>query len=576
MKASGGESTWKFWAPPAIVIGLVMFVVPLWIHFPLLDPDEGLHAAIAQEMVDRGDWVTPRFLGEPFLDKPILYFWAQAVSLKLFGFNEAAVRLPGLMFGLFGAVATGLLAWRLFEASTGWIAGMLYATTILPTALAQAASHDVALIPWINLALLLLWESQGGAKGDSPLLPERPEGCCAQKGTVSFSAACIVGTGFFVGLLMLTKGLAGVAAVGIAYGGYRLITRRIGFVLVVQGAVVLAVAALVAAPWYIALENQNPGYLHYYFVDRHLLGVATESQPHGNQPWWYYLPLLIGGGLPWIGYLPPLLRRKESRSPIGEETAPPHSDPSPVPFLWCWLIGWLIFLTLAQSKLATYLWPAFPAVAILAAASWSRFFAGDGGNSLLAPLGEAARRAFARTFVWSSWSGPIVLPAAVLVLQMLLEERFTWPVWAATAVVAAAAPLPLIPWRAGRPRAALVAAAFSMAAQFMIVMTLILPQAALRYTARDLAELLNRRQRMPQRLLVVEERIGSVVFYLRADLRAGLEADRLSRLSLENPIELSPGDAVAVPRRKLEKAVETLGLEGVPFESAEKYCVFDK
>ena len=69
----------------AIVIAAVMFVFPLFVRFPLLDPDEGLHASIAQEMVERGDWITPRFLGQPFLDKPILYFWIQAASLRVFG-----------------------------------------------------------------------------------------------------------------------------------------------------------------------------------------------------------------------------------------------------------------------------------------------------------------------------------------------------------------------------------------------------------------------------------------------------------------------------------------------------------
>lgn len=554
MMANGGKSTLKTWAPPAITIGLIMFVVPLWIYFPLLDPDEGLHAGIAQEMVERGDWVTPRFLGEPFLDKPILYFWAEALSLKLFGFNEVAVRLPGLLFGLLGAITTGLLAWRLLGASTGWIAGILYATTILPTALAQAASHDVALIPWINLALLFLWESNKN-KGVRPLY----------SWGALFSAPCILGAGFFVGLLILTKGLSGVAVVGIAYGGYRLVSRRVDLNLVLQGVVVLQVAVLVAAPWYAALEMQNPGYLHYYFIDRHLLGVATASQPHGNQPWWYYFPLLLGGGLPWIGYLPTLLRKRGEKTP-NELAATQHPaqvpglNTSPVPFLWCWLIGWVIFLTLAQSKLATYLWPAFPAVAILAAVAWSHLFEKS--------LGEAARRAFARTFVWSSWSGPIVLPTAVFVVQMLLNERFPWPVWVATAVVAAAAPLPLIPWRAGWPRAALIAAAFSMAAQFMIVMTLILPQAAERYTARDLAEHFNNRQRFPARLFVIEERIGSLVFYLNSDLRADLSPDRLSRLSLDEPIELAPGDALAIPKEKLQKAIDALGLEDASFEPA--------
>ena len=97
----------------AAATAVVMFVFPLWVRFPLVDPDEGLHAAIAQEMVERGHWLTPSLLGKPFWDKPILYCWLQAASLRLLGPNEAAVRLPGLMFGLLGAATTGLLAWRL-------------------------------------------------------------------------------------------------------------------------------------------------------------------------------------------------------------------------------------------------------------------------------------------------------------------------------------------------------------------------------------------------------------------------------------------------------------------------------
>ncbi len=590
MTAIGGESTWRSWAPPAAVIALAIFVAPLAIDFPLLDPDEGLHAGIAREMVERGNWITPRFLGEPFLDKPILYFWAQAASLRMFGFDEAAVRLPGLMFGLLGAATTGLLAWRLFGAATGWIAGIFYATTILPTALAQAATHDVALIPWINLAVLLLWESQraekGGAeKGVRNLFCEASEGPFRQKVPDTFFA------GFFVGLSILTKGMTGVAVVGLAYGGYRLLSRRIDTRLILQGVVVLAVAALVAAPWYVALEMQNPGYLHYYFVDRHLLGAATSSQPHGNQPWWYYFPLLLGGGLPWIGYLPVVMRKGGGRgrgsgisakpqaanqpSPDLQNTNPQSpipnpsfSSPAPCPslLLWCWLIGWLLFLTVVQSKLATYLWPAFPPVAILAASAWSRFIGGG--------LSDAARRSLARTFVWSSWSGPIVLPTAVLAVQMLLDVQFSWPVWAATVLAAAVAPLPLIPWRAGRPRAALTAAALSMAAQFTVLMTLVLPPVAERFSARDLAEYFNHARKLPSRLFVVEERIGSLVFYLKPELSAGLTAERVKRLSLDRPPRLALGDAVAVPRRRLDEAVDSLGLGDMPYETAGRYRLY--
>src|SRR5829696_9251890 len=100
-------------------VALTLVLAPLIAAAPLFDPDEGLHAAIAQEMVKRGDYVTPTFLGEPFLDKPILFFWAEALSLRVFGDNETAVRLPPLLFGLAGMLSVSLLGGALFGQASG-------------------------------------------------------------------------------------------------------------------------------------------------------------------------------------------------------------------------------------------------------------------------------------------------------------------------------------------------------------------------------------------------------------------------------------------------------------------------
>lgn len=269
----------------AIGVAMVVFGYPLLLGIPLLDPDEGLHASIAQEMVERGNWVTPSLFGEPFLDKPIAYFWAQAVSLRFLGMNEAAVRLPGLMFGLLGAMTTAAVAWRLFGHTEALLAGLFYATMILPTALAQAAAHDVALVPSVNLAILAFWESDRTASRRA-------------------AAAWTVAAGLLLGLACLTKGLVGIAVVGVAYGSHLLLTARLRPAACMRAVVALTIAALVAAPWYAAMEFQNPGYLSYFFIDRHFRGFTTATQPHGSQPWWYYLPLLLGGGLPWSAYLP--------------------------------------------------------------------------------------------------------------------------------------------------------------------------------------------------------------------------------------------------------------------------------
>src|SRR3954468_10298852 len=118
------------WIFVAMAIALV--VAPLLANAPLFDPDEGLHAAIAQEMVTRGDYVTPTFLGEPFLDKPILFFWAEALSLRVVGSHEAAVRLPPLLFGVLGMIGVAALGRALFGDAAGLVSGIAYGTMLVP------------------------------------------------------------------------------------------------------------------------------------------------------------------------------------------------------------------------------------------------------------------------------------------------------------------------------------------------------------------------------------------------------------------------------------------------------------
>ncbi len=387
MKQLGGSAgDWRWVWALAAVLAAAFFFYPMLLGIPLLDPDEGLHASIAQEMVEGGDWVTPRLLGEPFLDKPILYFWAEALSLRVFGMYEAAVRFPGLMFGLLGAITTGIVGWRMFGRGAGLLAGVLYASMILPTALAQAAAHDVALVPWVNLAILLFWESDRAA---------------TRRAALGYTLAI----GVLLGLACLTKGLVGVAMVGVAYGLYLLITRRLTAAACLRGAVTLAIGGAIAAGWYVAMEIANPGYLHYYFVERHLLGFATGTQNHGDKPWWYYFPILLGGALPWIGYLPVVVQDARAR----RKRAPRDDSHGAMILLWCWLIGCTLFLSASHSKLVTYIWPVFPAVAILAAVAWKRLIEGT--------LSEGARRTMAWMFMPACFAGPILLPGAMLILQ---------------------------------------------------------------------------------------------------------------------------------------------------------------
>ena len=232
-------------------------------------------------MVLRGDYVTPTFLGQPFLDKPILFFWAEAASLRLFGHNETAVRVPPLLFACLGMLAVALLGRSLFDEATGLVAGIVYATMLLPLGVSQVAVHDIGLVPFMCAAAYCLHS----------VVSAEPSVVSAFRRKLLLLS---IAAGICLGLSILTKGLAGVVFAGIfaaCLAVYRpAATIRLGVALTIA----VVVAALVAAPWYFAMEAAHPGYLHYYFVERHVQGYLTATQRHAGRPWWYYLPIVVG------------------------------------------------------------------------------------------------------------------------------------------------------------------------------------------------------------------------------------------------------------------------------------------
>ncbi|MBN2580459.1 MAG: glycosyltransferase family 39 protein [Pirellulales bacterium] len=557
----------------AVLLAGVIFVYPLAVPFPLLDPDEGLHAAIAQEMVESGDWLMPHFLGKPFYDKPIFYFWCQAASLKLFGMNEAAIRLPGMLFGLLGTITTALVARRLFGRMAGRVAFLFYGTMILPVALAQAAAHDVALIPEINLALLLFWQWEhkpAHGRGKVPFLLWKNWD----------SPLYLIALGALLGLSILTKGLVGLALVGLVFGLYLVLTRRSTWSACGRLAGAFATALLLAAPWYLIVECSHSGYLHYYFIERHLGGFATSAQSHGQAPWWYYLPVLFGGGLPWIGYLPAVIRdavdrrsRVEGRKlKIESQPSPLDSrlstfDPRPSTLLWCWLIGWTVLMSLSRSKLATYLWPVFPAVAILSAVPWSKLLHGT--------LGEKARRSLLSTFFFSSVTGPVVLPLVAVAVGKMYQAEFSPAVWTMIFLAGIAPLAPLAFFFRRQWRAMLAASIVSTAAQFVVAITFVLPPIAAQLTARDLAAHFNAQMALPRRLLIAEERLGSLVFYLDPTLRR-LAPGQIETIDPASVPHRGATDVIAVPQRRLKQAKGYLDLCSRKFQTVGRYRLYQK
>ena len=296
--------------------------------YRLLDPDEGRNAEVAREMARSNDYVVPHLDGLPYLDKPIVYFAAAAAIMELTGFTETAARLPAYIATL---ATIGLLAWfarRRWGDDAGWLAGLAYATMVLPLAYARTAIFDSTLTLCTTAAIL-------------GMLEQRP---------VAAWAAMAVGA--------LTKGPIAVAipllvlvphALATGASVRRLFPRR--------GLVAFAAMAL---PWFVAVSVAHPDFPGYVFLRETLARVTTTSF-HRTAPFWYYLPIVPVAAFPWI--IPALARLRHWRGTWAGRRDPATSEPL---LLACWLIAPLLFFTLNQSKLPQYVLPLMPAVALAA------------------------------------------------------------------------------------------------------------------------------------------------------------------------------------------------------------------
>ena len=133
------------WRRDLLLLGVLLFVVYGFMLgcYPLGNPDEGRYAEIPREMIESGDWVTPRLNGVKYFEKPPLVYWGGAVAMQVFGHNEWAARLMPALCAIFGVLATYAVGRRIHGRAAGWAAAGVLATSLLYFALGHILLLDM-------------------------------------------------------------------------------------------------------------------------------------------------------------------------------------------------------------------------------------------------------------------------------------------------------------------------------------------------------------------------------------------------------------------------------------------------
>lgn len=317
--------------------------------YPLVDVDEPVYAQVAREMA-HGDWLTPHNRGELWFDKPPLFYWLTAAATRLLGPGELASRLPSAL------MAVILLLWLYgltrfdFGPRAGFLAVVVMGTCLQQVVLARAAVTDMTLAAALTGALygLRRW-------------------LAAEEGRARVGWGVLAGA--MVGLATLTKGPVAMVLVGLTLVVYLALARRLGRLISGSAAAAVGTALVVAVPWYAtmyALHGER--FVEGFLVANNL--VRFLKPEHAMTGGWYsYLlnfPVLAVYFLPWTFFLPQALVRR-GRANDGARLAV------------TWAVVVFVFFSLSKTQLVTYIFPMFPALAVLVGAWWEGLAAGEGG-----------------------------------------------------------------------------------------------------------------------------------------------------------------------------------------------------
>ncbi len=319
----------------------VLFLIPLILYIgllstmPQMEPDEARYSLIASAMNESGNYITPHIKNTVYLEKPPLVSWVTAVAFKIFGETDFSARLFAALCA-WGCILLVYFTGRHFrDEKTGLYAAAILTVSCFHFMLGRLNILDMPLTFFICLSIWL--------------------GYLALKRQ---NKKYLFYLFYFVcALTFLTKGLIGVVFPFAILIIWLLWTGQWRNILLLFSPVGILIFIITVCPWLILAQKENSDFLWFFFVREHFLRFTTKM--HGKtEPFYYYLPIIIGGTIPWSVYVIKAWKNRSFKESFF------NRDENKLLVVWFLFI--FLFYTLSSSKLATYIAPLFLPLALFA------------------------------------------------------------------------------------------------------------------------------------------------------------------------------------------------------------------
>lgn len=298
--------------------------------YGLMNPDEGRYAEIPREMLESGDYFTPRLNHVLYFEKPPLYYWFTAASFLVFGQNEFGARFTSVVMGLMSIFLTWFVARKFEDENTANLSAVILGTSGLFFALSRVNIIDMTLSALLTLALFSFYIFYKENK---------------KRWLYIFYIALALST--------LAKGLIGIVLPGGVIFFFMLFTRDWNILKRLFLTPAILVFFLVCVPPFYLMCKKNPDFFYFFFIQEHFLRYATKMHDR-YEPFWFFIPVIIGGLFPWTLGLFVNVKNYLNKQQINL-------------YLILWIAIITLFFSASSSKLIPYILPVFPPLAILIA-----------------------------------------------------------------------------------------------------------------------------------------------------------------------------------------------------------------
>jgi len=368
-----------------VILLLVLSYIFLMLGNGVLDltnPDEVFYTQTAKEMVQQKTWTVPYLFGQPQFEKPIFTYWCLRLGFILFGITSFSARFFCALFGIIGVLALyGLGVLGYGDKKKAFISALILMSGGLYIGLSRTVFTDMIFSVFILLSMVsFFW---GYARADKKAL-----------GLISFFV--------FSGLAVLAKGPLGIILPALSVVMFLWMRKELKFFFCRYSVWGFLLFLLIALPWYAdMIKRFGSTFIDEFFYNDHIRRIV-EAEHTSNDTWYFYPISMVLCMFPWSFYV--AISFFHFSKKLKETGCLPIYQ-----YLLAWLIVVLVVFQAAHSKLVSYIFPLFPALALMA------------GDFIHSALSENKTRTLT-VISFISWATILVVPIGLVVCMVRFSE----------------------------------------------------------------------------------------------------------------------------------------------------------